>query len=72
MSLFDCARCGISFPTEEVFVDHRREVHGIAPREHPATPQGSHEKNLAGHTEAEDVRRDPKRGRNTGGNRSVD
>lgn len=72
MSVFDCGRCGATFPTEDRFVEHRREVHGIVPKRYPGTPQGSHEKNLNGHQTAEDIRRDPRRGAGTGGNRSVD
>ena len=72
MGLFDCGRCGSTFNTEDQFEDHRRDIHGIQPKHYPATPQGSHEKNLNGHRSAEDIRRDPRRGVGTGGNRAVD
>lgn len=72
MSLYDCGRCGASFPSDEKFQDHRRDAHGIQEKAYPGTPQSSHEKNLNGHRSATDVRRDPRRGQGTGGNRAVD
>lgn len=72
MGLFDCGRCGAKFSNEEQFEDHRKEIHGINPKWYPGYPQSAHEKNLNGHTRASDVRRDPNRGKGTGGNVSVD